>query len=1125
MKPITKEENIRSIIKKLILENTAVSGVEILNASNVKLTLENNKKLAIFIYADDCRSSKELSPVIEKAAAINTDMKFVKVNASKQSKMISLLNVDRTPTIIFLDNKETSRIVGNKPAQIVNKIQSMSPPKKKKASTFKKTTSKAKITKRINMVENYGNNENDTFKVFNSLTTVATSLEPLNSNNDSIKLLKKAIKLKIGGDGNRFNTKFQLLMDIFGEENSSLFRVNAYNRRDKKLEPTYHLCNKNKNFTLFFNKNPTNELKTLENIKSKYRGGNLAFSITDNDYTVMKATLDSIIVTVNKLLSKTVAPPHGRDEDRAVEVYGDMQNIPYFLLSQRSTGDQFYNLNDLLMNYKNTRGADNPFPPGVIKKVVKLRYMDDYVQLGKYRRSKRRKDRKAGTESQTPDNIQSSALSGDTSQLMDMAAKREEELRQMLAGTYKRYEAGMDFPAAKKDEKSKPESASDLDLSGINVTTMSDTEVQEVFESFIKDFELVEKTNRTYYRSKTKKFIFSSDVSEKYKKMMIAGVKTKDFEKFMDGVSTLKYDHPNFGDKKKRFQILLDAYNKATDISKPVEEGEAEPAAEVKEAPPEKTQITKDVEESLEGFKKLYEEIAEVGKISDEQSKEYDETGNHSVLLSTIDKDEEDLDSLEEFQDKANDMIFDLMGKINDASDVDSSYQEKNKVLDLMYKDQNFNKGFINVYPDIANILRKEIDVPLNKYLIISSVIRLVLTKRLALASKLEDRRLDSKEFEYFDKSTNETFTLIVSKNENDLDVEIAGGKNKEGENIDIDMLKDNRKIELISIGKSGYVGKDIRDRLEKPQQEAEGDIEVEVYNDNGGYQYTREDGELVKITKDGKEVDVNSSAEKAIHKVMNDNPNDIIKSKKPRPASGTKEISGLEIEGLDEAETAPTEEGETEVGGEAAGGKQVEFFPVSRAASNRAKRVGGVDLGQGLLFSHSPPDLDRVVNKEKSDGSAKSIMKDQLTKARKLAKQAAEKFEDITGVDVPSHIKPGTPHRGADFRSKNELVYAVTGGNVTWDWGGDSDGFTATLVGDNGYTYKYRHLNYEGRIKTLNGKTKRLEAGKPLGVSGETGPANGPHLHLEIIPPGTGKSLMDHDEWREIFSTAKFRK
>ncbi|MFH8802318.1 peptidoglycan DD-metalloendopeptidase family protein [Streptomyces sp. NPDC017936] len=95
--------------------------------------------------------------------------------------------------------------------------------------------------------------------------------------------------------------------------------------------------------------------------------------------------------------------------------------------------------------------------------------------------------------------------------------------------------------------------------------------------------------------------------------------------------------------------------------------------------------------------------------------------------------------------------------------------------------------------------------------------------------------------------------------------------------------------------------------------------------------------------------------------------------------------------------------------------------------------------------------------------------------------------------------------HTGQDFAVPAATpVYAVGPGVVHATTCGDGFGNQVLVRHPDGYFTQYAHLS---RIDVRKGR--RVEAGRPLGLSGATGNVTGPHLHFEVrVTPYLGSSV-----------------
>jgi len=102
--------------------------------------------------------------------------------------------------------------------------------------------------------------------------------------------------------------------------------------------------------------------------------------------------------------------------------------------------------------------------------------------------------------------------------------------------------------------------------------------------------------------------------------------------------------------------------------------------------------------------------------------------------------------------------------------------------------------------------------------------------------------------------------------------------------------------------------------------------------------------------------------------------------------------------------------------------------------------------------------------------------------------------------------------HDGVDYgASVGTPLYAIKSGTVSKAGTIDKNCGTGVILNlDNGYKAVYCHMS---NVNVSNGD--KVKAGKKIGSVGESGHAEGPHLHLKIVNP-SGKAI---DNWSLIFS------
>lgn len=106
-----------------------------------------------------------------------------------------------------------------------------------------------------------------------------------------------------------------------------------------------------------------------------------------------------------------------------------------------------------------------------------------------------------------------------------------------------------------------------------------------------------------------------------------------------------------------------------------------------------------------------------------------------------------------------------------------------------------------------------------------------------------------------------------------------------------------------------------------------------------------------------------------------------------------------------------------------------------------------------------------------------------------------------LVPVMNPFH-KVSRPHKGQDFPvPKGNNIHALAEGKVSnIGYNKDGWGYYVDIKHSDGYTTRYAHLQ-EGGIKVKKGQ--EIKDGAIIALSGMTGGATGPHLHLEVLLNG----------------------
>ncbi len=93
---------------------TSESAVIDVNTSNFETEVINSdKKVLIDFYADWCGPCNRLSPIVDKVAKENKDIKVVRIDVDKNESLMTKYNVRSIPTLVVIENgKEINRSVG-----------------------------------------------------------------------------------------------------------------------------------------------------------------------------------------------------------------------------------------------------------------------------------------------------------------------------------------------------------------------------------------------------------------------------------------------------------------------------------------------------------------------------------------------------------------------------------------------------------------------------------------------------------------------------------------------------------------------------------------------------------------------------------------------------------------------------------------------------------------------------------------------------------------------------------------------------------------------------------------------------------------------------------------------------
>lgn len=148
-----------------------------------------------------------------------------------------------------------------------------------------------------------------------------------------------------------------------------------------------------------------------------------------------------------------------------------------------------------------------------------------------------------------------------------------------------------------------------------------------------------------------------------------------------------------------------------------------------------------------------------------------------------------------------------------------------------------------------------------------------------------------------------------------------------------------------------------------------------------------------------------------------------------------------------------------------------------------------------------TPPESvqDRIKNERKRTASAKNKWSDQRMWQLPFHRPVPGKTTSSYGLRRILNKKPKNPHRGIDFRATpGSAVEAVAQGRVILIEGHYYAGNSLYLDHGNGVISLYFHLK-----KFLVAQGDLVKKGQKIGLTGSSGRATGPHLHLSISVQG----------------------
>ncbi len=178
-------------------------------------------------------------------------------------------------------------------------------------------------------------------------------------------------------------------------------------------------------------------------------------------------------------------------------------------------------------------------------------------------------------------------------------------------------------------------------------------------------------------------------------------------------------------------------------------------------------------------------------------------------------------------------------------------------------------------------------------------------------------------------------------------------------------------------------------------------------------------------------------------------------------------------------------------------GGKEMRWLRGIRISSKSYPRQD-LTLPSKMV---TPPEsvLARIKKERKRTTAAKKIWSDQRLWQLPFHRPVPGKTTSSYGLRRFLNKKPKNPHRGLDFRAASgSAVEAVAGGRVILAEGHYYAGNSVYIDHGNGVISLYFHLE-----KFLVSKGDLVKKGQNIGLSGSSGRATGPHLHLSVSVQG----------------------
>lgn len=99
---ISNENEIVNVKTKTETESKTSKVITVTSETFEKEVINCKKPVLIDFYADWCPPCKKLSPIVEKVANENSNVKFVKINIDDEEELANNYNISSIPTLLFI---------------------------------------------------------------------------------------------------------------------------------------------------------------------------------------------------------------------------------------------------------------------------------------------------------------------------------------------------------------------------------------------------------------------------------------------------------------------------------------------------------------------------------------------------------------------------------------------------------------------------------------------------------------------------------------------------------------------------------------------------------------------------------------------------------------------------------------------------------------------------------------------------------------------------------------------------------------------------------------------------------------------------------------------------------------